>query len=1134
MSDSFLPPVVIALEWNDDTLLAGVARDKAALDELQAKSDESMASAGGSMKGLSDDSDRYLAGDVAGNLQHVGDTADDTADRVHDSAGRMSGDLENIGEGAVAGSTATKDAMQDASKGVDDAEKDVESKSKGFSGRVSKVFSTVGSSMSNWGIPFGHTVSDVGSKIDEAETKGHGFSESLVQVGKVATAVAGVALVGFAAESIHMADEFDVANVQLQNAIKNTGGSVAALQPQISATDARMAHLGFNSTETAKALTSLTIATKSPTTAMSDMGAAADLARAKNMSLESATATLTKVYAGSTRALTTLGLNLDIGTGKLKSIQSATESVKSAQLAYKIAQEEAAEATGEKAVAADGKLAEAHLKLEQAQTKLRMDTTATGEILSAVKQRTEGAAEAYGHTLAGAVSQAKASLDNFAVDVGEKLIPIVTTMIGVISSATVYVLNHKAVLIALAALVAGPLSVAIAAFTVSKLKAFGESWIKVGETVKNFGTTVANVVARLSGTFATQEADTTRLAETTTTETGQMELDFESVGAKAGLMADDVEGAATATATASSSMVASFAAILPEIALVAGAIVGVKELAKAFKGEANKESILGGEHDEGNFLVKRGQEHLLKSAAGYTRPRHEASGVEGEILTEALSKGLSANAAAGLVGNAAQESSLTPGDAGGGLYQMSGYPASYGTGSGAEQTARVIGIISKEPWFAQLQKATSPQEAAHILEVNFEKPEGSQPGETATTNNRPHREQAAAEAAKRIETAPSTVANNGLKNALATTKSKVAEEGTKKAIETAKLNLTEAKKVFSTAFGELAKLSEKLLKYTLAKGGVKSAELRREEEAHEAQGLEAGVASARANLAKAESPAAVQTAEKELAAAQRKQQEAEAKLQTAEAEKRAGKGSTSAVESAESSVESAKEATGRAGEGLSTAQTSRTTEIASAQEALNNALYAQKVATVKKEAAVEEEGIAKENAAKESGFTQALNQLKAHLEKGKTSTKQGMAEIEKVLKQYGLTFGTVGKDAGDQWVKQFEVAIKRAAKDSGGIMAALGATLHIAGAGAEVPKAAAGGIVTSPTLLIAGEAGPEAIIPLRGLSTQQPGALPALGGSASGGSTVINLYSTVNTNAPTSQQTINEQYQRLRPLLMGV
>jgi hypothetical protein len=84
-------------------------------------------------------------------------------------------------------------------------------------------------------------------------------------------------------------------------------------------------------------------------------------------------------------------------------------------------------------------------------------------------------------------------------------------------------------------------------------------------------------------------------------------------------------------------MIASFAAILPEIALVAGAIVGLKELYKALNDEANPQSILGGEHapTSGPFAYKNspeykqrvGEERNSQGARTNKRGEYEKGGV---------------------------------------------------------------------------------------------------------------------------------------------------------------------------------------------------------------------------------------------------------------------------------------------------------------------------------------------------------------------------------------------------------------------------------------------------------------------------------------------------------------------------
>lgn len=102
--------------------------------------------------------------------------------------------------------------------------------------------------------------------------------------------------------------------------------------------------------------------------------------------------------------------------------------------------------------------------------------------------------------------------------------------------------------------------------------------------------------------------------------------------------------------------------------------------------------------------------------------------VAGQIMQFWINHGFPAAAAAGFVGNAVAESSLHVHEAGGGLYQQSGYPASDSAGTVDEQSNHVrehlgAGLTS------DLKKVTNAKHAAYLIMVYYEKPEGSQPGE---------------------------------------------------------------------------------------------------------------------------------------------------------------------------------------------------------------------------------------------------------------------------------------------------------------------------------------------------------------------------------------------------------------------
>jgi hypothetical protein len=1197
---AFLPPVVIAVEWDDESALAGMATYKDAMRDMAADTDASTAAMSKGAKGAGDDL-KDLGDDAAASgaltrksMEDARDGVDDSADDIHDSAGRIRSDLENVGEGAIAGGAATREGMEAGRDAVEDAEKDVESKTGGFSSRVAKVFESVGTSMGNWGIPFGESVSKVGEKIDEADGKGDGFKQSILSIGKAATMVGGVALAGFAAESVEMADKFDVSEGQVEQAVKNTGASFDAFKPKIESTYSRMEQLGFTNEQSAEAMRTLTTATQSPTKAMSDMGLAANIARLKQISLSAASQLLAKVYAGSNRALTQMGINLDVGSAKLTSIKTASEGVSKAQTALKTVQDEVNAGTLTGAAASD-KLKAAHETLSAAEEKLKLDQNAVGTVMDALAKRTHGMAQVYGTTLKGQLDIAGAAIEHVGIAFGNFLMPKLLVVVKGATSVITWFLKGSLAAKILGAAITGPLVAAMAAYigitTVAFVKTAAgwvasaaeavssaavqiASWIAVGaaataafiaENVATLGI-AAGIALLVTGitylaTHWTESWDTIKTVINGAVEFIKSHLAVVMIALAAllgpiGLVIDaalllathwkEVMSTITSLTTgivnfiggAVEKIIAFFAGlpkrilgffeglpgkivnvmevlpgdlialgekILEYFAKLPGRIVaffvglpgkvmnavealpgdmltlgekimqaiihGVEKLASAFVG-ALKKTILGPVES----IV--GAVEGIFGGGGGSKGGAAASGgaVEKQILDFWLSKGFSKNAAAGFVGNATAESSLTPGEAGGGLYQQSGDGAS-GKGSVAEQSQQVLERLSPS-LKAALDNAKSPSEAANLIMKNFEKPAGSQPGETATTDQQARREQAATEAVRHIkgaiENTTPTAATGALKNTIATTsptavqtaisgtKATTAAETVKKAIETAKLKLDELKKVFTTGFSELAKVSEKLFKYTLAKGGVKSGELKGLEESHETQ---------------------------ENAVAVRKAQET---LKTAE-------GSNNPA------------------------------EVVAAQEALNNALYTQKVAALKKESAAEEAEIAKQNAAKESAFTKALAQLKQHLENGKTTTKQGMKEIEKVLKEYGVTFGSVGKDAGTAWVKQFEAAIKKAATDAGGITAEITADIK---AGLKIPGLAAGGIVTSPTLAVIGEAGPEAVIPLSGLSTSQPAALPMASATAkptTAGLNVenVNVYGT----SLSSNELLTELYLKLRPML---
>jgi len=392
----------------------------------------------------------------------------------------ISGDAKSLDD-ALAGSAAKADV---AAASIGDS----------FDGATTKaggVFDKLGQKLENWGIPFGSSVSKIGEKLEQAETKGQKFGQLMSTIGGVTLAAGAAGLVAFGTESVEMADKFDVAQANLKTAVEATGSGFDKLKPKLDAAYGSMSNLGFNSIDTSNALTQLTTSTGSPTQAIKLLGSAADLARFKHISLSEASTLLGKAMAGSTRVLTQMGINLDIGSGKLASIHTATEAVATAQLKLKQTQEEVAAGVIKAGVPAQIALVNAHEAVSKATEKLTLDQGTIGKVIDEISKKTHGAASAYGETLAGQMDVAKAKVENLSVSFGEKLIPIITSAIKVVTQIVDWFGKHKAAAEVLAGVIGAVLGAAVLKFSVETAgkmvgatKNMASSLLHLGDTFK--------------------------------------------------------------------------------------------------------------------------------------------------------------------------------------------------------------------------------------------------------------------------------------------------------------------------------------------------------------------------------------------------------------------------------------------------------------------------------------------------------------------------------------------------------------------------------------------------------------------------------------------------------------------------
>ena len=394
----------------------------------------------------------------------------------------------------------------------------------------------------------------------------------------------------------------------------------------------------------------------------------------------------------------------------------------------------------------------------------------------------------------------KSTVIDLGTKIGAVLIPAVATFASGILHATNFVMDHKAVLIALAAVVTGVLGTAIAVFTVNKMAKFGNSFVEASGHVKTFVGDVQTGVGKVMDLFSKQSAAADDMATkvgsatkqasgavdteaTNVTEaTGTIEADNAKASTSFTTVATDAEAAQVKVGAAETTMVTEVTAADSTIeaenaaakASFAGIGLGAAGIAAGGLAGMGDTTNLGssGYQNAYNFLVQGGMSpaqakaQLAKqgirppsggggaggssSVGAQGAPPILGSSVANQLLTMLQMEGLSKAGAAGIVGNAAQESNFNPNEPGGYLFQWLGsrltgeqaFAASQGLP--ASNVSAQVGFVMKElqgmpGLLHMLQTTNNPQAAALAFSNIFERP-------NAALANNAHRESAAAQA----------------------------------------------------------------------------------------------------------------------------------------------------------------------------------------------------------------------------------------------------------------------------------------------------------------------------------------------------------------------------------------------------
>jgi phage-related protein len=242
-------------------------------------------------------------------------------------------------------------------------------------------------------------ISEFKAKMGEARTEmvktskegGSAFG-GLKTVGTAALLGIGGAAIGIAASAVKAALEGQKAHAQLELAVKNTGAAFSAVEPQVSKLSDKFAGFGYQNDQVEESLTRMVQITGDAPKALSLMGTAADLAKARNMDLTAAVTLVGKASEGNVTALKRLGIATKDATGH----------------------------------------------------------TITGtQAIAELNKTFGGAAQASAETYAGKMAAFGARMDNLKEKLGNALLPIIAAVAAAFGSFIGYLESHHAVLIAL-------------------------------------------------------------------------------------------------------------------------------------------------------------------------------------------------------------------------------------------------------------------------------------------------------------------------------------------------------------------------------------------------------------------------------------------------------------------------------------------------------------------------------------------------------------------------------------------------------------------------------------------------------------------------------------------------------------
>ena len=314
---------------------------------------------------------------------------------------------------------------------------------------------------------FKASMGEAKSEINKLEKHQGTTLDKVSAFGKGAMLGVAGAAVGIGGMAIEMADKQEIAQKQLEASLKASGTSWESVKDKVKQTGDEATKYGFTQEQIDSAMNLGVISTQNYGKAHDNLKVAIDLAAAKHVDLNTAMAAVDKAATGNTMALKKLGIDLPIVAGGAKAAAKAQDALSKAQneMGSILAKSpDALNATSK----AHGTYQAAVDKVAAAQKKLTSVHEAGNNVLDALKQRLSGQADAAADTFAGKLAAAKAQATNLGAEIGDKLMPVLSHLMGAVEKVVHWLEKHKTIAIALGVVIGGALAIAIGVYIVQQ------------------------------------------------------------------------------------------------------------------------------------------------------------------------------------------------------------------------------------------------------------------------------------------------------------------------------------------------------------------------------------------------------------------------------------------------------------------------------------------------------------------------------------------------------------------------------------------------------------------------------------------------------------------------------------------